>query len=296
MTHKTSYAPAFAGSILQMPSIVKSGWLHAETYSGLPKHYHPSIEVILITKGSAHIEIDGKHLYARENDLLIYPARHTHFDEFFSNSGSGVENYFIRISGLQLRGLPGDCILPPGTSPVVPTGPFSDELLKLFQLIYRECTLRQPGCSTIVNRAVLSVLLIILRISERERLEEMDEARIFCCQALEYIRQNFRNNNIKVSDIAKALAVSHSHLTHVFSRELHLSPIKYINFLRISEAKQMLLFTKQDVHRISKAVGYGRYAVFLNHFRNQTGMSPEEYRGRYNLSSEEDYGDHIELA
>ena len=295
MTHESSYAPAFAGSILQMPSIVKSGWLHAEAYSGLPKHYHPSIEVILITKGSAHIEIDGRHLYARERDLLIYPARYTHFDEFFSNSGSGIENYFIRISGLQLRGLPVDCIMPPSTSPVLPAEPFSEELLKLFQLIYRECTLRQPGCSTIVNRAVLGILLIILRISERERSDEMDASRIFCCHALEYIRQNFRND-IKVSDIAKALAVSHSHLTHIFSRELHLSPARYIDFLRISEAKQMLLFTKQDVHRISKTVGYGRYAVFANHFRNLTGMSPEEYRRRYNLSSEEDFGDHIELA
>lgn len=295
MTHRSSYAPAFAGSILQMPSIVKSGWLHAESYSGLPKHYHPSIEIILVTKGSAHIEIDGRHLYARERDLLIYPARQTHFDEFFSESGSGVENYFIRISGLQLRDLPGDCVLPPGSSPVVPTGTFADELLKLFQLIYRECTLRQPGCSTIVNRAMLGALLIILRVSERERLEEMDETRIFCCQALEYIRQNFRND-IKVGDIARALAVSHSHLTHVFSREIRLSPARYITFLRISEAKQMLLFTQQDLHRIAKAVGYGRYSIFISHFRNQTGMSPEEYRLRYNLSSEEDCGDHIELA
>lgn len=294
MTMDSVYSPAFSGNILQMPSIVKSGWLHAGTYSALPQHYHSSIEIILITKGVARIEIEGKHLYAREQDLIIYPSGQKHFDEFIGSNNSGVENYFIRISGLKIRDLPKDRVLPEEVSPVISANEYAKELLNLFQLIYRECMMRKPGCSTIVNRAILSILLIILRLSECNLTRADDKAHIFCQQALEYIRQNYRHA-IKVRDIAQALSISHSHLTHVFSREMHLSPSQYISFLRISEAKQMLLFTKQDTRRIARAVGYDRYPVFLNHFISLSGMGPEEYRHKFNLSSTEDFGDHIEL-
>ena len=118
-------------NILQAPSIVKAGRLHAGAYSSLAKHYHPSTEIILITKGIAHLEIDGRHSYAKENDLIIYPAGQRHFDEFI-NTTSEVENYFIRVMGLQVRDVPRDHVLPEQVSPVLPTGRYAEELLMLF--------------------------------------------------------------------------------------------------------------------------------------------------------------------
>ena len=141
----------------------------------------------------------------------------------------------------------------------------------------------------------MAILMIILRLSDPGEDKQRYSVRMFCQQALAYIDSNYRNN-IKVQDIARALSVSHSHLTHVFNQEIHLSPFEYIGFLRISEAKQALLFSQQDARHISKAVGYTRYNVFLNNFKLQTGLSPEEYRQKHHLTSYGDFGDHIEIV
>lgn len=281
------------GNILQPPTLIKIGRLSTRGLSSAPRHCHPTTELILITKGYAHIELEGQHLYARERNLVLYPAYHAHFDEFY-NGDSDVECYYIRIADLQIRELPKDYLLPPDMPPVLDVGNWYDELLCCFTTIYTECMQRLPDYSTIVNRAIVCMLLLVQRLCSQMQNVQPNPAQMLCQSALSYIGANYPNS-INAQSVARALGVSYSHLNYIFKQEMRTSPSQYITFMRILKAQQYLLFTSMDPHAIAHLVGYGRFSVFNKHFISQTQTTLSEYRSKYDLTSSKAMGDHFLL-
>lgn len=69
-----------------------------------------------------------------------------------------------------------------------------------------------------------------------------------------------------------------------YCRELtNLTPLRYLNKLRISQAKRMLenLETEPSILEISLECGFQSSQYFAVQFRKQTGMTPTDYRKEY---------------
>jgi transcriptional regulator GlxA family with amidase domain len=68
-----------------------------------------------------------------------------------------------------------------------------------------------------------------------------------------------------------------------FSAATGLTPIAYVQRLRIEDAKRRLERTEASVDEISWRVGYEDPAFFRRLFRRTTGMAPGEYRKRFRI-------------
>lgn len=68
-----------------------------------------------------------------------------------------------------------------------------------------------------------------------------------------------------------------------FTRATGLSPISYVQHLRVEEAKRRLERTRTPVDEISYAVGYEDAASFRRLFRRITRVTPGDYRGKFRL-------------
>ena len=68
-----------------------------------------------------------------------------------------------------------------------------------------------------------------------------------------------------------------------FTRATGLSPINYIQRLRVEEAKRFLEGTLKSVEEISWNVGYEDPASFRKLFKRITGLSPGTYRRRFKI-------------
>jgi transcriptional regulator GlxA family with amidase domain len=84
----------------------------------------------------------------------------------------------------------------------------------------------------------------------------------------------------RLADLAEVLSVSERTLARRFEQSLGMSPIEYLQTLRIEAAKQMLLRSNRRVDRIGYLVGYSDPGFFMKVFRGKTGMSPTEFRRR----------------
>jgi AraC-like DNA-binding protein len=97
-------------------------------------------------------------------------------------------------------------------------------------------------------------------------------------KAIQYIYNNFSNESISVSHLAELSQISEVHFRRIF-KEIHsVSPIKYITNLRINHAKDLLKYKNQSITNISIAVGFQNVYYFSKVFKDETGMTPSEYR------------------
>lgn len=96
-------------------------------------------------------------------------------------------------------------------------------------------------------------------------------------QALGFLHQNF-DHPIKRQDIASAVGVNPNYLNRIFRQEMRLSPLEYLNRLRIRKAKELLSQTQDTVTRIASQVGFDDAAYFSRVFHRLTGKSPQQFR------------------
>lgn len=96
-----------------------------------------------------------------------------------------------------------------------------------------------------------------------------------------YMAQNFANPNLMLQDVARAVSMSKSRFSTVFSQQNGQTFTEYLIYLRLSKAKELLRGTDQKSSQIARDVGYNDAHYFSYIFKKNTGMTPSEYRVQY---------------
>jgi transcriptional regulator GlxA family with amidase domain len=96
-----------------------------------------------------------------------------------------------------------------------------------------------------------------------------------------YIENNF-GEKINVEELANMFAISRRNFVRRFKKATHNTPLEYIQRVKIEAAKKNLESTTNNVGEVMFKVGYVDTKAFRNTFRKFTGLSPIEYRNKYN--------------
>ena len=73
---------------------------------------------------------------------------------------------------------------------------------------------------------------------------------------------------------------SETHFRRVFTSYMHMSPLEYINKVRIQTACEILKKTDESIADIAYKCGFTTNSTFNRNFRQLMGMSPAEWRKR----------------
>lgn len=96
-----------------------------------------------------------------------------------------------------------------------------------------------------------------------------------------YMAQNFTNPNLMLQDVAKAVGMSNSRFSTVFSQQTGQTFTEYLIYLRLNKAKEMLRTTDTRSSQIAREVGYNDAHYFSYIFKKNAGITPSEYRAQY---------------
>jgi transcriptional regulator GlxA family with amidase domain len=99
-------------------------------------------------------------------------------------------------------------------------------------------------------------------------------------RAQEHIEGNFRGR-ITVAELCTLLAVGRRSLERRFKAATGNTVSEYIHRVKIEAAKKGLESGRRTVTEVMYEVGYTDSKAFRGLFRQTTGMSPADYRGRY---------------
>ncbi|MBQ6526925.1 MAG: helix-turn-helix domain-containing protein [Clostridia bacterium] len=96
-------------------------------------------------------------------------------------------------------------------------------------------------------------------------------------RTMEYVEQHLQES-IHIPDVALALGISVSHLSHTFSQETGLDLSAYIRGKRLEAAKMLLRHSDFTCTEIAEYFSFSSSAHFSKAFREHTGMTPTQYR------------------
>jgi transcriptional regulator GlxA family with amidase domain len=100
-------------------------------------------------------------------------------------------------------------------------------------------------------------------------------------KAQEIIDQNFQDK-ITVDELAAQLCIGRRNLERRFKKATANTVVEYIQRVKIEAAKKNLETGRKNINEVMYEVGYSDTKAFRTTFRKITGLSPIEYRNKYN--------------
>jgi transcriptional regulator GlxA family with amidase domain len=100
-------------------------------------------------------------------------------------------------------------------------------------------------------------------------------------KAQEFIEDNFRDK-IGVDQLASMLAQGRRNFERRFKKATSNTVVEYIQRVKVEAAKKNLETNRKNINEVMYDVGYADTKAFRTVFKRFTGLSPVEYRNKYN--------------
>lgn len=146
----------------------------------------------------------------------------------------------------------------------------------LVNLMVDQYSIRSEGFQYKTQTYFSSLLIYLSQVVSNERSGD-DESYDGLNKAISYIKNHYKEP-IRLHHLADRVNLSERHLSRVFRRRYGLSPINYINRLRVRHACSYLTETELNITEIALECGFGDSNYFARQFRKWLGMSPSQYR------------------
>jgi AraC-like DNA-binding protein len=102
-------------------------------------------------------------------------------------------------------------------------------------------------------------------------------------KAIDYINEYYMEP-IRIETLAEMCDISQTHFRRIFSIYMKMTPLEYINLVRIKKACELLNKTNRPIYEIADKCGFLIPSTFNRNFKRITGSSPIEWRkfqGKY---------------
>lgn len=110
------------------------------------------------------------------------------------------------------------------------------------------------------------------------RTRQVEDAVIARCQT--WIADHYNEPN-PVTAMVRLSGLAERSFKRRFQNATGMSPLEYVQALRIEEAKQMLESGEEPIEAIAQEVGYEDPAFFSRLFRRKVNLTPAQYRKRF---------------
>lgn len=101
------------------------------------------------------------------------------------------------------------------------------------------------------------------------------------CQAQTYIEENM-SEKISFEELASKLATSRRNFDRRFIKATGNTPVEYMQRVKVEAAKRALEKGRKNIFEVMDEVGYSDDKAFREVFKKITGLSPLDYKAKYN--------------
>ncbi len=98
-------------------------------------------------------------------------------------------------------------------------------------------------------------------------------------RAVAYVREHL-SDQIRVPDVAQQVGLSPAYFSRLFAEEMKTPFVRFVNSLRLDQAKALMRSTNASITEIASTVGFADHSYFTKVFRQDTGVTPSTFRAQ----------------
>jgi AraC-like DNA-binding protein len=249
--------------------------------------------ILICTKGKLYIAQDDRRYVLEENQYIILLAGHEHFG--YKESDDALSYYWchFKIQNDKYNIIQNDELsllfdietekhfsryyVVPEHGDISTTGRVILIFRQLLDLARKDCY------SDMLPNYALSFLVMEIsqEFIESHFQRNKKELNPKIEKIIEWIRINY-NRRITMGEISKIFSYNPDYLSTAFRKYAGIPLIKYINIVRITNAKKLLLDTAAGIKEIAWQTGFEDEKTFMKRFKQLEGVTPSTYRNAFN--------------
>lgn len=117
---------------------------------------------------------------------------------------------------------------------------------------------------------------VLRQIYQVEMKDSKLDYRLDVNRIIEYLHKNIIEP-ISIDNLVQFSAMSKANLIRVFKKETALTPMEYLNNIRLEKAKKMLLSSQLSISEIALECGFNSQTYFSSSFKKKFNSTPSAY-------------------
>ncbi|WP_236343152.1 AraC family transcriptional regulator [Paenibacillus plantiphilus] len=242
-------------------------------------HFHtgprvlPYYNLIFILNGEGSFIQKSKTYHLRRNDIFCCFPQVSH--EYFSNDAHPMSYMWLAFegphSGLLLERIGIKHCTPYQFNAANPNA--LDFLQTLISLAKNDFERDQDLTRLITFHQVFKALSA--KVSDTDRNQVCSDE--WLERAKEHMELHY-SEDINIETVAQYVGIERSYFSRKFKQSYKITPMKYLQEIRVSAAKTLLRTTELNLSAIAQSIGYVDMFSFSKAFKKGAGISPNEYR------------------
>lgn len=220
-----------------------------------------------VEKGEIVVQIYDQTITAGPGDLMLIPAQTVH--SFWLTEDGYAEKSWCHF---ELRNSAGEFFEQFVLEPVVKV---QDRALirNLFDQLFSSHDMPAPQKDLVATTAICSLVQYYFEHSKVSKHSTANRIK----KVTDYIDRHYMEK-VSLEQLAQIACYSSKHLSKCFRDTTGLSPIRYLNTVRIERAKYLLQYSDESIGRIMEKCGFTDAAYFSRIFKKTLGYSPQVFR------------------
>lgn len=264
------------------------------TYANIreyPLHWHNSIEILYVLRGSIKVTIDTDSFEILEKELEIINVDEAH--RIYSNEDNkvlifNIDPYFFEKYYKDINNI---FFYTNTTDDGAQEGEEYDFFRNFLAKLLCEAVQKLDDYDKEIESILIDLLYHLINnfhylTYEKEELKEKTEQLARYHRISKYIFNNY-DSNITLQEIAKKEFLSPHYLSHEIKYATGNSFTDLVNQTRVEESVKLLLDTDLSISDISDEVGFSHVRYLNKNFKNYYGCTPLQYRKKNKLTDEE---------
>lgn len=253
--------------------------LHIEAYNltgivqKFPNHFHDYFVIGFIEGGNRHLWCKGKEYDLSCGDLFLLNPKDNHCCSPINGEILDYRAVNINKDVMEkaVQDITGHKFTPYFNQNVVPECDITSSIKALYQSILEHSPKME-------KEETFYFLLeqILLDYTSPFQEQEVVQTNCWVKMLCDYMEEHF-DENVTLDELALKANLSKYYLLRSFTKQMGVSPYRYLQSIRIERAKKLLEDGTSPIDATSKT-GFSDQSHFTNYFKGFIGLTPKQYQ------------------
>lgn len=262
-------------------------WVRVYGHEEFHLHFHNLMEIGICRYGAGSMYLDDEVHHYTDGTITIIPENYPHLTVSDGEYVNFWEYIFIDPKRVVEQLFPENPIYQKEVLSALNKAPLfiepdnDGELKEIIEHIIKETKAKKPFYRKMVSGYVAAFVLKLLRIIPDVDMETDSKFKgnnmSQIASALDFVNKNF-DQEIRVRELADICSMSETHFRRIFEEHINMSPMDYVNLIRIQKACDFMKKSNDSMDIIASKCGFTTTSTFNRNFKKYLDTSPYQWK------------------